>query len=178
MRRGYDRRPGRPAELVCATLDFREYYGRASPGAIMERHITGTVFRVIQGIWMTDNSWQYGSAFAFLFGIGVLVIIIKVRSAYITGFRFFIFSGLLTGMPYIVLAIVYRFSKKAVQVLCLFAILISRAGLVWGEDREDEAKEKEPEKWRRWISKRDALSVIDQLLLSEQPSAGKMIVLR
>jgi ABC-type arginine transport system permease subunit len=102
---------------------------------------------------MSNNPWLYWSTFAFLLWIGVWTIYGKVRSYRLSGFTFYLISGLITGVPFMVLAILFLISVKVAIFSFIFILFISRFGALWGESQEKIASQTEAEKWQEWQKK-------------------------
>jgi hypothetical protein len=109
---------------------------------------------------MPENSVWYWATFVLLTLIGFWVLLKMVRAYRLSGFRFYLYSGLILGIPFLVWALIFYYYPKAGIVPYLILFIITRLGMEWGTDQEEKASQAEPEKMEAYQRKVRKLSFI------------------
>jgi hypothetical protein len=104
-------------------------------------------------------------AFVFITLVGIWVIYSMVRAYRLSGYRFYLTTGLVAGIPYVLRALVFYYAPSLVLILFLVVLVLSRIGPEWGKDQEEKAERDDPSRWAEWRSKRSKRNLIDRLFL-------------
>jgi hypothetical protein len=114
---------------------------------------------------MVSNYPLYGATAALLFWIGIWVIYSKARASRLSGFSFYLITGWITGLPFILWSILLLLSLKAAVFAFVVMILVSRWGALLAEDQEKKIRKAEPARWQRWEELLNAQNFIGRLFL-------------
>jgi CHASE2 domain-containing sensor protein len=114
---------------------------------------------------MVRHSLWHWATFAFLLWIPFWVLYGKVRAYRLSGYRFYLITGLIVSIPYFFLALVFYYSPGYSIIPFLLVIVVSRLGLEWGMDQEEKAGRDDPERWKVWQARTSAQNWIGRLFL-------------
>ena len=114
---------------------------------------------------MPEKSAWVWYAFIFFSLVGIWVIFSKTRTYRLSGFRFYLFAGLMAGIPFLILGLVFFYSPNVGILSTFFFYLLSRLGLEWGVDQEEKAERADPARWKEWHSKMSKHSLISRFFL-------------
>ena len=80
--------------------------------------------------------------------------LLKMMWAYkISGFRFYFYSGLLFGLPFIIWSIVFYYFPQYVIILFIFVLITTRIGQEWGIEQEEKASNEGSIQWKEYQKK-------------------------
>jgi hypothetical protein len=102
---------------------------------------------------MPENSLWFWATFLLLLLIGFWVLAKLVRAYRLSGFRFYLYSGLILGIPFLAWALIFYYYPKAGIIPYFFLFIITRLGMEWANDQEEKAGQAEPEKMEAYQRK-------------------------
>ncbi len=110
---------------------------------------------------------KFSSWFTFIFlALAGLWMLLKMMWAYkISGLRFYFYSGLLFGLPFIIWSIVFYYFPQYVLILFIFVLITTRIGQEWGIEQEEKAREAGSIQWKEYQNKVSRQSRIRRILL-------------
>ena len=102
---------------------------------------------------MVKNSFWYWAAFIFLVVVGFWLLLKMVRAYRLSGFRFYLFSGFIFGLPFIFWALIFYYFPNAGIIPFFFVFIITRLGQEWGKDQEEKASQTDASRWEEYQSR-------------------------
>src|SRR4030042_2421069 len=114
---------------------------------------------------MEKYSIWFWMTFTFLTLVGFWLLIKMVWAYKLSGFRFYLYSGIIFGLPFIIWSIIFYYFPKFGIIPFLFVLIITRIGQEWGKDQEEKASEAESIQWKEYQSKVAKQSRISRILL-------------
>jgi hypothetical protein len=113
---------------------------------------------------MEKNSIWFWFTFIFLALIGFWLLIKMVRAYRISGFRFYLYSGLLFGLPFIIWSIIFYYYPQYGIIPFIFVLITTRIGQEWGNEQEEKASQVGSIQWKEYQNKVSKQSRISRIL--------------
>jgi uncharacterized membrane protein len=108
--------------------------------------------------------WHW-STFIFLSLAGFWILLKLLRAYRLSGFRFYLYSALLLGLPFLIWALLFYYSTQAGIITFPFVFLVTRLGSEWAKDQEEIASEREELKWTQYQARISKQGRIHKILL-------------
>ncbi len=114
---------------------------------------------------MEKYSFWFWFTFVFLSLAGFWMLLKMMWAYKISGFRFYLYSGLIFALPFIIWSIVFYYYPQYVLFLFIFVLITTRIGQEWGVEQEEKASNEGSIQWEEYQKKVSKQSRIRRILL-------------